>query len=75
MKKSKFIPGQVVMVVKRSFDGADRYPVKLDHITSIGTREGIAWMDTLSNVEYESDMRPLTDKETGKQAGAKSAEK
>jgi hypothetical protein len=56
----------VVMVVQARADGMARYPVKLDHVTRIGRDDaGIAWMDTLSNVEYESEMRPLTARERG----------
>jgi hypothetical protein len=62
--KGKFRVGQVVMVT-RDF-GTTKYPVKLDHQTRIGTREGIAWMDSLDNVEYEADMRKLTRREAGR---------
>lgn len=65
-RKTKFRKGQVVMVIEARADGASRYPVKLDHLTRIGRPEaGIAWMDTLNNVEYENRMRPLTVHERG----------
>ena len=61
--KSRFKAGQVVMV--RSEDASfGTYPVKLVRRTGIGrTGEGNAWMDTLDNVEYEKQMRPLTARE------------
>lgn len=67
MKKPKFSAGQVVMVIK----GAADYPVKLDHITHIGRDDVVAWMDTLHNVEYEDEMRPLTAREIGPGKGPK----
>jgi hypothetical protein len=64
--EQKFRKGQVVMIVRSHRDGHDHYPVKLDHVTRIGCRDGVAWMDTLDNVEYESEMRPLTKREAGR---------
>jgi hypothetical protein len=59
----KFRAGQVVMV--RSSDGLE-YPVKLEKLTRIGdAEEGFKWFDTLSNIEYEKRMRPLTVREKG----------
>ena len=63
-RKSKFKVGQVVMIEVEA-DGSE-YPVKLDHPTRIGNKFSCAaWMDTLSNVEYEEEMRPLTKREQG----------
>jgi hypothetical protein len=61
MAKPKFRAGQVVMVINGN-DGTE-YPIKLDHITHIGSEP--AWMDTLNNVEWISRMRPLTAREIG----------
>jgi len=66
MSKPKFRKGQVVMVIQARADGMSRYPVKLGHVTQIGHGDGIAWIDTLSNVEYEAEMRPLTKREAGR---------
>lgn len=58
---SRFHVGQVVMV--KTIIGSV-YPVKLRKRTNIGDdSRGPAWMDTLSNVEYENEMRPLNRKE------------
>lgn len=63
-RNPKFYRGQVVMCID-SFGGMS-YPVKLDHLTTIGTaEEGFAWFDTLHNVEYEKRMRPITAHESG----------
>jgi hypothetical protein len=62
MSKRKYKVGQVVMVKSKS--SGDSYPVKLRKTTRIGTPErGAAWMDTLDNIEYENEMRPLTERE------------
>jgi len=61
----KFRAGQVVMIVRKY--SADRYPVKLDHRTRIGeASRGLAWIDSLNNVEYEDEMRRLTKREGGR---------
>jgi hypothetical protein len=63
--KAKFTVGQVVMIEVEA-DGSS-YPVKLDHRTRIGTKHSSpAWMDTLGNVEFEEEMRPLNAREKGK---------
>ncbi len=62
-RRPKFRKGQVVMV--RNGVG-DKYPVKLDHVTGIGdSARSTAWMDSLNNIEYEDQMRPLTKREAG----------
>ena len=72
-RKPKFRAKQVVMV--RAMLTSDKedpsydreYPVKLVKRTRIGTAEsGIAWFDTLGNVEYEKRMRPLSKREAGR---------
>ena len=63
--KPKFARDQVVMVFNpQGFQPP--YPVKLMKPTNIGN-EGPAWLDTLSNVEHEKYMRPLTKRERGGQ--------
>ena len=60
--KPKFRVGQVVMITVEA-DGSE-YPVKLRKRTRIGTKFNCpAWMDTLDNVEYEEEMRPLNEEE------------
>lgn len=56
-RKPRFRSGQVVMVI-----GDSKYPVKLVRLTNVGEAEedGLRWLDTLDNVEYENRMRPLT---------------
>lgn len=59
--RAKFRVGQVVM---RRTDEFDSYPVKLRNRTRIGrSEERNAWMDTLGQVVYERELRPLTKRE------------
>lgn len=57
-ERGKFRVGQVVMVINKC--SGDKYPVKLHH------QDGIAWMDSLYNVEYEDEMRLLSVRESGR---------
>lgn len=68
-RKAKFRVGQVVMIIRRL--SAEYYPVKLEFLTGIGdSSRGTAWIDSLGNVKYEDEMRPLNKRERGEKKGA-----